>query len=244
MWHHYCRPGGRAHRSDTRRGPGQRRRDHRSGGARRRRGLRPHHAEGARGACRAGGGPRGVRPRLDPAVRWHASATEGEWRDGRRGRHRGGSSRFPAGWRAHCSEPTRAPLRGSHADRPLREGRGGHWRPDPRHPQDHPRPAGAGEARGGHGRGRQPPGRTRSTQFWSRKTTRRLRAESAPAARAARAGAPRGMLVEVECRDLRGRGGARRKGSLGYSSTTWRPASSARRSRWRRDGQSWRPPAG
>ena len=43
------------------------------------------------------------------------------------------------------------------------------------------------------------------------------------AARAALAGAPDGMLVEVECRDLaRARGGAGRRRVRGSCSTTWR----------------------
>ena len=97
----------------------------------------------------------------------------------RRRRHRDRPDARAAHRRAHRAEPALPPVRRRDADPPLgRRGRG-HRRRDPRHPQDHARPARAREVRGALRRRRQPPHvavRRRAGQGQPRRRGRRRRA--------------------------------------------------------------------
>ncbi len=128
--------GDRAGRPDRGRRPG------RPGGRGRRR------PAGRRGSVRRGGsagGGRAGRPRRGPG------------RERRRAGHRDRPDPLAAHRRAHRAQPALPPVRGRHRDRAVgRRGRRHRCR-DPRHPQDHARPAGAGEVRGALRRRAEPP---------------------------------------------------------------------------------------
>ena len=186
---------------------------------------------------------RAVFERVDPAVRWHASATEGEWREGGEvATVEGPAASLLAGERTALNLLGRLSGVATLTARYVKavEGTGAQildtrkTTPGLRELEKRAVVTGGGLSH-------------RAGLFDAvlvKENHAALAGGVGPAARAARAGAPRGMRSRSSA-GTSGRSGRRStKGSLGYSSTTWRPASSARLSRWRRDAQTWRPPAG
>ena len=128
--------------------------------------------------------------------------------------------------RAHRAEPALPDVRGGHPHPGAgSDALAGTKAPRPRHPQDHARPAGAGEVRGARRRRRRTSGWASTTWRWSRTTTCCAAGGVAEAYRRVRRGVPGRAGPGRGAHGGRGGGGGGGRRRPSCSATTWRRTS-------------------